>query len=148
MKRALLFHVCLSLALIFSLLFAGCNKSDNSSKGTTTGNSSSASSSSSPSSSASSKSSFSNRFVGTWRSVDAAELSLVFKDDGTFMIVRTGSDKPFMSGSYVASGDSVTIKDPENKDQESKEEGTATITDDGRLKFTDETGKAVYYVKE
>ena len=126
MKRSLSFHASLGLALIFFLAFAGCKKSDNTG-GKTTANGSS-----------------SNHFVGTWRSVDAAEVSLVFKDDGTFMIVRTGSDKPFMSASYVASGDTVTIHDPESPDKD----GTATITDDGRLKFTDESGKAVYYVKE
>ena len=148
MKRSLSFHASLGLALIFFLAFAGCKKSDNTGGKTTANGSSSTSPSSSSStsstSSSSAKSSSSNHFVGTWRSVDAAEVSLVFKDDGTFMIVRTGSDKPFMSASYVASGDTVTIHDPESPDKD----GTATITDDGRLKFTDESGKAVYYVKE
>jgi hypothetical protein len=57
MKRALQFQLCLGLPLVFSLLFAGCNKSGNSGGGTSIGNSSSASSSSSSSSSAPSKSS-------------------------------------------------------------------------------------------
>src|ERR1043165_2164503 len=143
MKRALSLHVCLGLALIFSLLFAGCNKSDSSTKGTSTGNSSSPTSNSSSSSASSGKAASSNRFVGTGRSVDAPELSLVFKDDGTVMIMSTRSTT-FISGSYVASGDTVTIKD----EGSNGDSGTATITGDGRLKFTDETGKAVYYVKE
>jgi hypothetical protein len=142
MKRQLSSYASLGLALMFFLFFAGCKKSDNTSGKTTANGSSSTSSSTS---SSSSKSSSSNRFVGTWNQAAHSDTSysIVIKDDGTYTIKSTSSEGPSVSGSYTASGDSLTLKDPEGKG----DDATATITDDGRLKIESRDGSE-YFVRD
>src|SRR2546423_1939910 len=117
MKRPLSFHASLGLALIFFLAFVGCKKSDNTGGKTTANGSSSPSSSTSPStsstSSSSRKSSSSNHFVGTWKQAAHSDTSysIIIKDDGTYMIKSASSGGPSASGTYTASGDSLTLKD-------------------------------------
>jgi hypothetical protein len=59
------------------------------------------------------------------------------------MIKSTASGGPSVSGTYTASGDSLTLKDPEGK----SDDATATITDDGRLKV-ESRGGSEYFVRD